>query len=150
MSRINRLRSSHPTTDYVDLDRQSEFSMAAQFKEGQSPNTEKAQAKVELKWLRERYLKRTNEQDDTIYQDSLKLLRVMQGFEMFSENSLAHKDAKSRPASLQPVSDGGRREAHGFLRRVDMIAGEYNNANYLQDNFYDNVVANPNFQTNTV
>ena len=41
--------------------------MVTQLKDGQSPNTEKARLKDEFRWLKERYLKKTNEQDDTIY-----------------------------------------------------------------------------------
>ena len=71
----------------------------------------------------------------------------MNGFEMFSENSLGRKEPRKKVnLTIQPVEDTNK-VAHGFLRRVDMIAGEYNNANYLQENFYDNVVANANVES---
>ena len=66
---------------------------------------------------------------------------------MFSENSLVRKEPRKKVnLTFQPVQDTNK-VAHRFLKRVDMIAGEYNNANYLQENFYDNVVANTNVES---
>ena len=92
--------------------------------------------------------------NNDFYRESLQMLNIATGFEMFSSEYHLRKKKKmlelykngSIPDGMAPPSksaDAKRRAVSKLpvCKRIDMIAVEYNNGNYIQNDFYTKEIA---------